>query len=74
MAHTDKDMPWRLWESYGLHYNKPVRCYLIGHKSRTGWIKKRFNRRDRFDARRDLRRGITPEPRQPRGRAQYEAW
>jgi len=74
MAHTDKDMPWRLWESQGLHYNKPVRKWCSSHKSKIGWIRTRFNRRDRHDARADLRRGLIPEPRQPRHRAHYEAW
>lgn len=75
MAHTDKDLPWRLWETNGLTYDKPVRKYRANpRESKTGWIARRFNRRDRHDARADLRRGRTPEPRQPRHRAHYEAW
>lgn len=55
------------------HTERHRRAYLHTHKSEVRWIARRINRQDRHDARTQLRRGLDVEPRQPRGRALWDA-
>lgn len=68
MAHTDKTMPFRIQREDGREWLRD----LGGQWEGMGWLRRWFNRRDRADARRTIRRGDDPAPVQPRSRAKWD--
>lgn len=72
MSDTDNTTPWRLWESQGLHFDSPVRCYTTNHQSRTKDWRKVSHRKGRRVARAALARGLEPEPYRPRNSVLYD--
>lgn len=69
MAHTDKTDPARFfWSEHWM----PLR--LRWRMRDQPQIRRRYNRKDRHDAKNELRHGREPEPRQPRGRALYDLY
>lgn len=71
MAHTDNTLPWRLWSEHGVPDN--LRRWKGRHESAVKEYRREHNRRDRHDARAQLHREGDAEPRQPRGRAIWDA-
>ncbi len=68
MAHTDNTDPWRLRK------RRRLTRKLRTSDSEITYLQRLYNRRDRHDARAELRRDREPEPVQPRGRAIWDAF
>jgi len=73
MSRADNHVPPRLHARYGMTYDDPMKRWGVDrHRSRLPWFVTRANRQLRHNTRADLRRGIQPEPIQPRHSVRYD--
>lgn len=70
MSRTDKTAPLHVQEADGRRWMRDNGGLWRGIKD----LRRRYNRSDRYRARRQLRDGEDVEPRQPRGRAKWDLY
>lgn len=70
MSKTDKTKPWKLLSEA----ERMTRRKFWTDNSDVRFLSRLYNRKDRHDARAELRKGEEPEPRQSRGRAIWDVW